>query len=78
MAYALIPTCLWGVDMEWICANSVNPRAYEKVLIQTTDADGDPVINLAIWNGIKGGYISFGGYKDKDVTHWARLPELAK
>jgi len=65
------------MDFKWNCANADNPEMYEKVLIQTTNAEGDPVHSLAIWNGIRGGYIGFGGVRYRDVTHWARLPEFA-
>ena len=65
------------MDFKWNCSNADNPEMYEKVLIQTTNTDGDPVHSLAIWNGIRSGYIGFGGVRYRDVTHWARLPEFA-
>lgn len=55
----------------WISMNSVRRPAYgERVIVLTTDADGDPHQVFANWNGEKPGFLGTGGHRVKPVTHW--------
>lgn len=61
---------------KWISVEDRLPRLYQRVITFTQDADGDPFIWMANWNGHdKGcGFIASNGHRDKTVTHWQPLP----
>jgi hypothetical protein len=64
--------------IDWISVDDRLPETFQRVLIYTLDWDLDPIQSIAHFNGIKTGFLSVGGKKDKDVTHWIPLPEPPK
>lgn len=52
------------------------PKYGTRVLVLTTDADGDPVHELAHYNGEKLGYLGIVGKRIKPVTCWWPLPAV--
>ena len=59
---------------DWISVEDRLPEIYQRVLGLTTDYDSDPCHTLVTFNGAKIGFLSIGGKKDRDVTHWMSLP----
>lgn len=71
---------LWNArapQSEWISVDEP-PEIYQRVLILTTNSDGDPWVMIAHYNGLKSGYLLTGGHKDKDVIGWMPLPASSK
>lgn len=58
----------------WISVKQSDPKSYGRVLVLTTDVDGDPMPVIARWNGPTLGFLGLGGKKVKPATHWAPIP----
>ena len=66
------------LENQWISVEDRLPETFQRVLALTKDYDLDPIHTLVHFNGAKTGFLSVGGKKDKNVTHWMPLPAPPK
>lgn len=62
----------------WQQATHANaPKYGERVIVLTTDADGDPIPEFAHYNG-ELGFLGIGGKRIKPVSYWMPSPAAPK
>ena len=67
-----------GEPVGWQQATHANaPKYGERVIVLTTDADGDPIPEFAHYNG-ELGFLGIGGKRIKPVSYWMPSPTAPK
>lgn len=57
----------------WISVGDRLPETYQRVMVLTTDADDEPIHELAHFNGRTVGFLGDKGRRIKPVTYWQAL-----
>lgn len=67
-----------GEPVGWQQVTHANaPKYGERVIVLTTDADGDPIPEFAHYNG-ELGFLGIGGKRIKPVSYWMPSPAAPK
>jgi hypothetical protein len=58
---------------EWVSVGDRLPETYQRVMVLTTDANDEPMHEIAHFNGRTVGFLGDKGRRIKPVTHWQAL-----